>query len=148
MSTPFTPLLINGQFRPSSGGKSFEVHNPYSGELVGTAASATSQDCKDAVEAAGKAFQSWEKTPLALRRDILLKAADILVTEKYRKKVHEALRDETATIDPLLQMLSVEISSSVLKDTAALINKLKGETFNSDMPGAYVIGQRRAMGVM
>ncbi|KAK7687883.1 hypothetical protein QCA50_009102 [Cerrena zonata] len=148
MTTPFTPLLINGQFRPASSGKTFEVHNPYSGELVGTAAAATSQDCKDAIDAAGKAFPTWEKTPLALRRDIMLKAADLLVTDKYRKKVHEALKDETATVDPLLQMLSVEISASVLKDSAGLINKLKGETFNSDMPGAYVIGQRRAMGVI
>lgn len=148
MSKPFTPLLVNGQFRPASSGKTFEVHNPYSGELVGTAASATSQDCQDAIEAAGKAFQTWEKTPLALRRDILLKAADILVTDKYRKKVQEAIRDETATIDPLLQALSIDISGSILKDTAGLISKLKGESFPSDMPGAYVIGQRRAMGVM
>lgn len=148
MSKPFTSLLINGQVRPASSGKSYEVRNPYSGEVVGTAASATDQDCKDAIDAAGKAFQAWEHSPLALRRDIFLKAADLLVSEKYRTKILEAIRDETAAVDPVLQAFGVEAPGSALKDAAGLIHKLKGETFPSDIPGAYVIGQRRAKGIV
>ncbi|KAK7687896.1 hypothetical protein QCA50_009115 [Cerrena zonata] len=148
MSTPFTSLLINGQVRPASSGKSYEVRNPFSSEVVGTAASATAQDCKDAIEAAGNAFKTWERSPLAQRRDIFLKAADLLVSDKYKTKILAAIRDETAAVDPVLQAFAVEFSGSALKDAAGLINKLKGETFPSDTPGAYVIGQRRPMGVV
>ena len=148
MSKPFTPLLINGQSRPASSGKSYEVRNPYTGEVVGTAASATDQDCKDAIEAAGNAFKTWEKSSLAFRRDIFLKAADLLVSDKFKPRVLEAIKDETAAVDPILQAFAVEFSASALRDAAGLINKLKGETFQSDTPGAYVIGQRRPMGVV
>ena len=148
MATPFTPLLIDGQLRPASSGKSYEVRNSYSGQVVGTAASATSQDCKDAIEAAGRAFQTWEKSTLAQRRDIFLKAADLLVSDKYKTKNLEAIKDEISAVDPIVQSISLEFSASTLKTAAGLVHKLKGDTVPSVLPGAYAIGQRRAKGVM
>jgi len=60
-SVPFTSLFIDGESRPASNGKTFEVRNPYTGKLVGLAASATSDDCRGAIEAAGKALVSWSR---------------------------------------------------------------------------------------
>ncbi|KAI0075312.1 aldehyde dehydrogenase [Panus rudis PR-1116 ss-1] len=144
---PFTPLLIDGQFRPASNGASFEVRNPFSQKVVGRAASATSQDVKDAIESAGRAFQTWEKTPLGQRRDIFLKAADLLDTEKYKAKINAAAKEETASVD-YMSIFNIYAASPQIRDVAGMISHLKGETFPSDVPGGYVVAQRRAMGVV
>jgi len=94
---PFIPLYIDGQWRPSSKNETFEVHNPQSNKVVGISASASSQDCKDAVEAAARAFTTWEHVSLPQRRDIFIKAADIL-RDKYRDNVLAAVADEIAAL--------------------------------------------------
>ncbi|KAF9487155.1 ALDH-like protein [Pleurotus eryngii] len=77
---PLTKLFINGEYRPSS--STFEVLDPFSHQVVGLCSTASSRDCHDAIEAANKAFASWENTTPWQRRDILLKAADLISTEK------------------------------------------------------------------
>ncbi|KAI0073259.1 aldehyde dehydrogenase [Panus rudis PR-1116 ss-1] len=144
---PFTPLLINGQFRAASSNLKFEIRNPYSTDVVGYAASATSQDCKDAIEAAGRAFTSWEKTPFTQRRDIFLKAADLIESDKYKEKIQRAVREETAAT-PIMDLFNITNSARNLRDIAGLVSQLKGETFPSDIPGGYVVAQRRAIGVI
>ncbi|KII91291.1 hypothetical protein PLICRDRAFT_173167 [Plicaturopsis crispa FD-325 SS-3] len=148
MPAPFTPLWINGQPRPSSTNETFEVRNPYTHELVGTAASASSQDCKDAVDAAAKAFVTWENTPIPQRREVLLKAADALASDKFKKAVIDAGKQETATID-LWVNANWAATVQALRTAAGFVNELKGETFVSGaVPGAQVFVQRRAIGVI
>ena len=90
---PFTPLLINGQFRPASDGRSFETINAYSKKVVGRAAAASNQDCLEAIETAAKAFEIWEQTPLMQRRDVFLRAADLMSTEKWQSSLRVKMSD-------------------------------------------------------
>ena len=145
---PFTPLYIDGDTVQASNGESFEVRNPYSGQVVGTAASASSVDCKAAIEAAGRAFKIWEHSSPNTRRDIFLKAADLLASDKYKTKITEAIKEETAGAD-YWGAFNGTMAINVLRTQAGLIDHLKGEIFPSGfVPGAQVISQRRAMGVM
>lgn len=144
---PFTPLFIAGQRISSSAGTTFEVRNPYTKEIVSISASASSQDCKAAIEAAGRAFVRWEQTSLAQRRDIFLKAADIVATERYRAKIMKTIEEETATVD-YWATYNWAGASNVLRAHAGLISELKGEAFPSNIPDGKVVTQRRAMGVM
>ena len=146
-SLPFTSLLVDGEFRPASSDKSFEIRNPFSNLVVGHAASATSEDCKEAIETAGKAFATWEHSTFEDRRSIFLKAADLLETERYKEKIISAVRDETATADHMLYFNTAS-PAAALRDAAGLVGELKGESFPSQLPGGHVIAQRRAMGVM
>ncbi|OBZ74151.1 Vanillin dehydrogenase [Grifola frondosa] len=130
MSVCFTSLHINGHLCPASTEATFEVRNPYSNKLVGLAAAASSQDCKDAIDAAARAFRTWENSPLIARRDVFLKAADLLESEKYRERAKVALQEETATTD--------EMNG----------HPTEGETFPSMLEGGYVVAQRRAIGVV
>lgn len=50
------PLLIGGQARPASNGKTFERCNPVSGVVVSQVAAATVEDADAAVAAAKDAF--------------------------------------------------------------------------------------------
>ncbi len=97
---PLTKLFINGEYRPSSSSPpTFEVLNPFSHHVVGLCSTASSQDCRDAIEAAHNAFASWENTTPWQRRDILLKAADLIATEKYKQLLITSQREETAATD-------------------------------------------------
>ena len=145
---PFTSLYIDGETVQASNGESFEVRNPYSGKVVGTAASASSVDCKSAIEAAGRAFKIWEHSSPNTRRDIFLKAADLLAGDKYKSKITEAIKEETAGAD-YWGAFNCTIAVNFLRTQAGLVDHLKGEIFPSgSVPGAQIISQRRAMGVM
>ncbi|KAF9476799.1 aldehyde dehydrogenase [Pholiota conissans] len=146
--TQTTQLYINGNYVPSSSGETFEVLNPFSGQVVGKAASASSADGKAAVDAAAKAFKTWEYSSHNDRRDVLLRAANLLESEKYRNKIVQCMAEEVAA--PLYwSMFNVMGSANLLRTQAGVVERLKGEIFPSGtVPGAQVISQRRAMGVI
>ncbi|KAK0482435.1 Aldehyde/histidinol dehydrogenase [Armillaria novae-zelandiae] len=145
---PFTPLFINGQKVPSSDNKTFDVVNPYSHTVVCRAASATSTDCRAAIDAAHAVFKTWEHSPVQQRKDILVKAADILSTDRYKQLILQSLKEETATpVD--FCIFNWSSSQQFLRDTAKPGDLLGDERTASDrVPGAEVLVQRRAMGVI
>ena len=144
---PFTPLLINGERRPASTGATFQVRSPHTGALASTAASASSDDCRAAIEAAQRAFPAWEATPVNTRRDILLRASATLASKEWQQKVAQHLRAEIAMPDSQV-LFNLFGASSFLVDCACLANELKGETLPSYIPGGQVFIQRRALGVV
>ncbi|KAG7447024.1 aldehyde dehydrogenase [Guyanagaster necrorhizus] len=145
---PFTPLFINGQKVPSSDNETFDISNPYSHAIVGRSASATSADCLAAIDAAHTAFKTWEYSPLQQRKDLLIKAADILSTGRYKQLILQSMKEETAApID--FCMYNWGSSQLFLRDTAKLGDLMGDERTASDrVPGAEVLVQRRAMGVI
>ena len=145
MSPPFTPLYIDGAWRPASTGATFQVRNPASGEVVGTAAAASPKDCADAIRAAAEAFKTWEHTPLSMRRDILLKASEILAAKK--DQVVSAAREETATTEDWM-WVNYEWPIDQMRDMAAATMLLRGHTGQSVIPGGQVFTHRRAIGVV
>ncbi|KLO14001.1 aldehyde dehydrogenase [Schizopora paradoxa] len=148
MTESVVPLWIGGQQRLASDGATFEVLNPHDRKVVSVSASASSQDCKDAVEAAQKAFLTWEHTAPTVKRGILLKAADLLESEKYKAKIYKAVNEETAG-DDMWGMINVRGSVGPLREAAVLATTIKGESFpSSSIPGGTCIVQRRAYGVI
>jgi len=145
---PFTHLYINGKFVPSITGETFEVYNPHSGVHVGTAASASSLDCASAIEAAAEAFKAWENSNLNVRRDILLRAVELVALDKYRDKIVESTQQETAAA-PYWANFNWAGARNFLRTHAGTVDRLRGEIYpSSTIPGAQVIAQRRAQGVV
>jgi acyl-CoA reductase-like NAD-dependent aldehyde dehydrogenase len=146
-SPNFVPLWINGQQRAASDGATFEVRNPQSGKVVFVSASATSDDCKAAVHAAGEAFKTWEHTPMTVKREIFLKTADLSESEKYAQKAMSAVMEETASEKSWAGAVTGAMAGT-LREVTYAVPELKGETWPSASPGATVYMQRRAMGVI
>ncbi|THH30801.1 hypothetical protein EUX98_g3381 [Antrodiella citrinella] len=144
---PFTGIFIDGKSRPASDNRSFEARNPHSGKVVGLAASATSDDCRAAIESAGKAFKTWEKTTLYTRRAVFLKAANLLETDRYQEKIMTSTRDETGASDGW-RGHNIDSAIQVLRDVAGFTSLLKGEVYPSRLPGGQVIVERRPKGVI
>lgn len=70
------PSLINGIEETNT--STFPVISPYTNSPCWNATAATPSDAVRAVEAASAAFPAWSATKPTVRRDILLRTADIL----------------------------------------------------------------------
>ncbi|AOY73092.1 NAD-dependent succinate-semialdehyde dehydrogenase [Arthrobacter sp. TES] len=73
-----TGLLIGGQWRDSSDGGTFDVHDPATGEVLATLASATSEDAVSALDAADAAQPFWAATAPRVRSEILRRAFELV----------------------------------------------------------------------
>jgi acyl-CoA reductase-like NAD-dependent aldehyde dehydrogenase len=69
-------MTIGGQ--AVSGATSFEVLNPATGQVIGSAPDCTPEQLDAAVAAARKAFPAWSATPIEKRREALLGIAGVL----------------------------------------------------------------------
>ncbi|MBB5695384.1 NAD-dependent succinate-semialdehyde dehydrogenase [Muricoccus pecuniae] len=75
---PKVQLHIDGEWRDARSGKTIEVINPATEEVVGTVAHAGIPDLDEALEAAQRGFETWRKTSVFERYRLMRKAADIL----------------------------------------------------------------------
>lgn len=71
-------LLINGEWRDSSDGSTYDVHDPATGKVLATLASATSEDALAALDAADKAQAAWALSAPRERSNILRRAFDLI----------------------------------------------------------------------
>ena len=80
MKYPAVQLFIDGAWGPSAAGKTLDVLNPATGEVVGTVAHAEIPDLDRALAAAEKGFAVWRRMSAYERSKIMRKAAEILRT--------------------------------------------------------------------
>ena len=76
--------FINGEFRDSVSGQTFDVISPVTEQLVTTAARGDASDVAAAVQAAKDVFEAgdWSRAKPSFRRQVLMKAAD-LIDQRY-----------------------------------------------------------------
>lgn len=87
------PLLINGKEVTTK--TTFDVTSPVSHHVIWKASSASTEDATKAAEAAQAAFPAWSNSKPSYRRDILLKASDIL--KERAEEVSEYMEIETGS---------------------------------------------------
>ena len=66
-----TSLLVGGHWRPATGGGTFPVHDPATGDELFDVADATPQDGLDALAAAHEAAPAWRAVPPRARAELL-----------------------------------------------------------------------------
>ncbi|KAK4111868.1 aldehyde dehydrogenase [Canariomyces notabilis] len=115
------PFLINGeQVLPE---RKFDVVSPATGKVVHQCASATEAEVRSAIDAAANAFRSWKKTLPRQRRDILLKAAEIM--ERRKEELAQYMMDETGAA-PEWAGFNVTMSKEILLDVAGRVAAVEG----------------------
>lgn len=75
-------LFINGIWTPSEMKEKFDVINPSTLEVIGTASKGTRGDAKNALESAQTAFSKWSTTYAESRGAILKKAAELILSKQ------------------------------------------------------------------
>lgn len=71
-------LLIDGEWTLGTSGKSSDLHNPATGEVIGSVPHASAGDLDRALDATAKAFKVWKNTIPAERGAILYRAAELI----------------------------------------------------------------------
>lgn len=70
---------INGAWVNAQSGKTFEVHDPATGKVIGTMPEMNANDTNDAIAAASRALVSFRKTTARQRADMLRKWYNLMV---------------------------------------------------------------------
>jgi len=73
-------LFINGAWRNKSAGGTLEVTDPATGEVIGSAPSASVDDVQAAIASAGKGLKLWRAAPAWTRADTLHAVANVMQT--------------------------------------------------------------------
>ncbi|MCH2627974.1 MAG: aldehyde dehydrogenase family protein, partial [Acidimicrobiales bacterium] len=74
-------MFIDGSWVEAQSGRTFEVTNPATGEVLGTVPAGDAVDATSAIDAASAAFTAWSQTT-AYERSRLLYRAWELMTER------------------------------------------------------------------
>lgn len=74
-----TGLLIDGRWRPATGGGTFPVEDPGTGETLFDVADATADDALAALDAADRAFPIWRAVAPRTRSDLLRSVFDAMI---------------------------------------------------------------------
>ncbi|KAL5001666.1 aldehyde dehydrogenase domain-containing protein [Aspergillus recurvatus] len=138
------PLIINGKEELAS--STFDVTSPYTNKPCWAAASASPLDAIRAVEAAEAAFPAWSQTKPTVRRDILLRAADIL--DSRLEKYAEFMRTEMGADVGASQFFVVPLAIRMLREVASRITSICGSVPVVEEEGQSAIIYKEPMGVI
>ena len=86
-------MFIGGEWCGAADGRTYVKTNPYTGEVVSQVAAAKRADARRAVEAAAAAFPAWRETPPGVKRQLFLKAAELL--ESRQMEIASLMTEET-----------------------------------------------------
>lgn len=137
-------LLIGGKSADAKDGRLFQRIDPVKGTPASEAAAAGIADVNAAVEAAGAAFPEWASTGPALRRDLLLAAAEVLQAHE-REFVEWMIAETGATA--AWGGFNVMFGASILREAASMTSQITGEVIPSNVPDNLAMSVRQPLGV-
>ncbi|MCP3720631.1 aldehyde dehydrogenase [Paraburkholderia sp. CNPSo 3281] len=138
-------LLIGGESRTASGGRTVERINPATGQAATQAAAATVEDAAAAVAAAAHAFPTWAALSPTERRRRLLLAADSMDA-----RVGEFIAVGVAETGAMANWVgfNVMLAANMLREAAAMTTQIDGAVIPSDIPGSLALAVRQPCGVV
>ncbi|KWV56096.1 salicylaldehyde dehydrogenase [Rhizobium altiplani] len=137
-------LLINGEAKGATNGKTFDRIDPVTGDVASRAAAASVDDTVSAVNAAAAAFDTWSKTGPGERRKLLTKAADVM--EAKVGAFTAVMVAETGATVPWAGF-NVMLAAGMIREAAAMTTQVSGEVIPSNKPSTLAMGIRKPKGV-
>src|SRR5437870_4358488 len=137
-------MLIGGERVGSGSGKTYEVRNPATGELVQNVPLGNADDVEQAVQAAERAFGEWAETSAEDRGVALANACELI--KEHAGDIAQLL---TAEQGKTLFEANLEIHHLVhgLEFYAGLASKVRGSHVPLPQKGAYGLVIRQPIGV-
>ena len=138
-------MYIGGKWVDARGGETFEDMNPYTGEVYAHVPAGKREDATRAIEAAQEAFPKWAETPPGKRREIFLKAADVM--EDREDDLVKAMMEEVGgTIG--ISMFQMHFVPGLYRMAAAAAYDVKGEIIPADHKDSFYMALRQPAGVV
>ena len=132
ISVPDQHLLIDGKWRPSASGKTFETIDPSTGKKICDVAEGDKADIDLAVAAARRAFESgpWRKMSASERGRVLYRLADLIESHAGELAALESLDNGKPVRDSLAADLPLTIKC--YRYYAGWADKIHGKTIPVD----------------
>ena len=137
-------MIIEGERTKAASGKTYEVRNPATGEVIDEVPAGGAADVDRAAQAAAKAFATWSKLPSNQRREILHKAAQHMLT-KVEEIATILTKEQGKTI--LESRLEARRFGENIAWFADLADKVHGEYVSLPDVTQYGLVLRRPIGV-
>jgi len=137
------PFWINGEEVCPE--KNFDVVSPATVEVVHQCGSATDAEVKAAIESAETAFKTWKKTLPKVRRDIFLKAAEVM--ERRRDELGSYMMSETGAPKQWADF-NINVARDFLIDIAGRVGTLEGAIPTTQDPNTGALILREPFGVV
>jgi len=137
-------MLIGGERVGSASGRTYEVCNPATGEVVDTVPLGNASDVEQAVDAAEKAFAEWAETSAEDRGVALANACELI--KEHASEIAQLL---TAEQGKTLFEANLEVHHLLhgLEFYAGLASKVRGSYVPLPQKGAYGLVIRQPIGV-
>ncbi len=138
-------LHIDGKWRPAFSGRTIDIINPATEEVIGKLSRAGIGDLDAALEAAAKGFAIWRKTSAFERSKILRKAAELL--RDRLESISVLLTQEQGK--PLAEArIELGISADVVDWFAEEGRRAYGRVIPARSPGITQLSVREPVGVV
>jgi acyl-CoA reductase-like NAD-dependent aldehyde dehydrogenase len=126
-------------------GATFQRVSPVDGQSVTTAAAASPRDARDAANAAASAFAEWRATPAERKREILLRARDML-SERTEELVEIGHKELGATPDWI--RFNISIAAQVFNEAVKIPELVETWGRTTEKNGITSIELREPVGVV
>ena len=120
-------MLIDGAFGPAVSGKTFDVMNPATDEVIAKVPDASAKDVDAAVAAARRAFESWREVTAQERGRILLRLATKMRDELKHLAELETRNSGKPIVESEFDLTDV---ATCFEYYGGLATKLHGEVMN------------------
>ena len=137
--------FVNGLWTDSQSGKTIEVNNPATMEIVGKVPNFTAEETKSAIDNAERAFQSWKNTTAKERSIILKKWSDLIIEH----------------VDDLAKIMTIEqgkplaeakgeilMGASYIEFYAEEAKRVYGDIIPDPRPGKRIVIIKQPVGVV
>ena len=137
--------FVNGLWADSQSGKTIEVNNPATMEIIGKVPNFTAEETKSAIDHADKAFQSWKNTTAKERSIILKKWSDLIIEH----------------VDDLAKIMTIEqgkplaeakgeilMGASYIEFYAEEAKRVYGDIIPDPRPGKRIVIIKQPVGVV
>ncbi|CZS95534.1 related to aldehyde dehydrogenase [Rhynchosporium graminicola] len=139
---PVYPLLINNKPHPTI--ITFPVSSPVTGKVLHEFSSASISDIDTALQAAQSSFPAWKRLPPPQKRDIFLRAADLLTSRTEELK--ETMMQETGAAAPFTGF-NITLAIDMLRDVAGRISSIQGFIPTTAQEGVSAMVVKEPFGV-
>ena len=128
-----TRLFINGEQRDATDGRTHDVINPATEEVIASVAAAGEADVDRAVRAARETFESdkWRKMSARQRGEAVWRLGDLILKNKEELARLETLNNGKPVFE---SMIDIRLAAATYKYYGGWADKIHGETIPVDGP--------------
>ena len=136
---------IDGEWVDAADGKSIDVNNPATGEIIGTVPSLSADETRRAIEAADAAWPAWRSKTGKERCNIMRRWYDLMMENQEDLAV--LMTSEQGK--PLLESRGeIAYAASFIEWFAEEAKRVYGDTMNHPLPGKRIVVIKQPIGVV